>query len=496
MVKELHQLLSNIQASISQRYLHLKNQALWDLAGILVDFGADIHGNIGIWKCYEQYNKELFGTPLPLTSEHNFAEPLSGIHLERVRHLIWVLYKELLDAVVLSPKDAGIRDIGEAAYHFLNDRFSSLPKDCGVQAFLRTPNDYGWDVKRKLVWLGSKSYMFRAFFHQYMWEQCGGKPDIGHTDDFICQECTPWSGLGAIDILAGILDIDDNDRKELCSWYERHAAPYMVVSASTKFVKALNTINNQEYLVRINMKNHPFVAGLLVIGSLTPWRGEWYWSGEQRYIENPSQSLIDDLRNAMRRQSSNIVYRYDKEYEQKAIERMAELHASALAFYGKDLIVYPNGLSMASDWQRELRQNWASQPAEVVKEVIKKHGLKNNRPTISIPEDLLESRDGLGVFLNPECGKEIVPKFNYVTAGFRRRGAGLTEDEQRAVRTFVRSDTISPRFVRRMAEEYGDESIKSSFGLTKTDESYWLDYLMRCYKGAFFRKCYPYLSVV
>lgn len=495
-VNELHRLLFKTQQSISQDYLHLKNPNLQELAGILVGFAADIHCDIGIWKCYEQYNRELFGTPLPFTSDHDFEEPLSGIHLERIRHLLWVLYQELADVEILSPQDADIGDIAETAHRFLNDKFSSLPTDCGVESFLKTPNDYGWDVKRKLVWLGTKSYLFRVFFHRYMLEECGEESDIGHTDDFICQQCTPWSGLGAIDILAGVLDINDDDRKVLRNWYERHAAPYMIRSANTKVVQALNTINNQQYLIRVNMKNHRFKARLLVIGSLTPWRGEWYWSGEQRFIKNPSQSLINDLSNNMRRQSSNIVYRYDKEYEKKAIEQMSEFHASALAFYGRVLLVYSDGLSMAADWQKEFRHNWASKPPEVVKEVIKKHGLKDNRPDISIPKDLLESKDGLGVFLNPDCGKEIMANFNYVTAGFRRRGTGLTEDEEHAIRAFVRSETISPRFVLKVVDEYGDESIKSSFRLTDIDEGYWLDYLLRCYKGAFFRKYYPAIALV
>ncbi len=68
--------------------------------------------------------------------------------------------------------------------------------------------------------------MFRTLFARYMDEQPPGGSEIAHTDDFVCQECTRWSGLGAIDILAGVLDISDDDRKDLRSWYERHASFY------------------------------------------------------------------------------------------------------------------------------------------------------------------------------------------------------------------------------------------------------------------------------
>lgn len=256
-VKELHQLLSKTHRSILRDYLHLKNETIQELAGILVDFTTDIHCDIGIWKCYERYNIKFFRNPLPLTN-HNFVKPLNDIHLDRVRHLLWVLCREFSD-VVFSPWDKDIQDLTETVQRFLNDRYASLPQDSGVKSFLETSNDYGWDIKRKLVWLGSKSYLFRVFFHQYMLEECGGETQIGYTDDFVCQQCTPWSGLGVIDILAGVLYLDDdNDRKDLRSWYERHAAPYKILSANSKVLKVLNTINNQEYLVRINMKKPPF----------------------------------------------------------------------------------------------------------------------------------------------------------------------------------------------------------------------------------------------
>ena len=102
------------------------------------------------------------------------------------------------------------------------------PGTRAVKSFLQSSNDHGWDVKRKLVWLGTHSFMFRTMFARYIDEEARGKADIGHTDDFICQHCTRWSGLGAIDILAGTLDISEDDRRDLRSWYERHTAFYRI----------------------------------------------------------------------------------------------------------------------------------------------------------------------------------------------------------------------------------------------------------------------------
>ena len=103
--------------------------------------------------------------------------------------------------------------------------------------------------------------------------------------------------------------------------------------------------------------------------------------------------------------------------------------------------------------------------------------------------------DGLAVFLNPDEGKEIMSHFTTLVAGLRKKGVGLTGEEADSIRGFVESPSISPRFVRRLLEEHGDESVKEAFVLRGDLPGYWLDYLLRSRKGHYYRKCYPSLSV-
>ena len=70
-----------------------------------------------------------------------------------------------------------------------------------------------------------------------------------------------------------------------------------------------------------------------------------------------------------------------------------------------------DGLTMAADWQKELRWHWEQRPQEEVEEAVRKHGLKKGRPEIKVPPDLLEEKDGLGVFLNADEGKEIMTEY-------------------------------------------------------------------------------------
>ncbi len=410
--------------------------------------------------------------------------------------LLWIIYPAMIPDLLLAPSHTDLQRVALAAWDFLKDKIPSLPQDSGIKVFLGTANDYGWDVKRKLVWLATNSYMFRLFYRNYIFDQNGSKLDIGHTDDFVCQECTRWSGLGATDILARVLEITDDERHELRSWCERLAALYLLKSVSNETIEALNVINETKYRIRLNVDGQPFKEGQLVFGSLTPWRGEWYWSGAQQTFDNPSEKQVDDFRNTMRRNSSHIVCRYHKEYEKLVRERAADYHNFMMNYYGKDLIIYPDGLSMAADWEKEFRTNWESKPPEKVKEAVERHDLKGGKPNMPLPDDLLESKNGLAVFINSDEGKEIVKEYNSIVSGMRKRGEDLTKDEEDAIRGFIFADAISPAFVKRVVCKFGDESIKAAFLLGKCADIYWLEYLLRSLKGTFFRKRYPSFSVI
>ncbi|MCY2990626.1 MAG: DUF3843 family protein, partial [Planctomycetota bacterium] len=177
-VRQLRGRLADVQRDFTYATLRLRPKSLGELAGILVDFAEDLHNNAGIWAAYERYNGEFFGTALPLTSDH--TNPGTDFHPDRFRHLLWVLYPVLIDGLVLSPTHQDLQRVAEASSQFLSDAFSDIPEDSGVAVFLGTPGVHGWDVKRKLIWLGTHSYMFRLPFARYMAAQSSGRTDIGH----------------------------------------------------------------------------------------------------------------------------------------------------------------------------------------------------------------------------------------------------------------------------------------------------------------------------
>jgi len=205
---------------------------------------------------------------------------------------------------------------------------------------------------------------------------------------------------------------------------------------------------------------------------------------------------VNDLRQTMKRNSSQIACRFWKEYEAQVRERADAYHQSSLAYYGKDLMIYPDGLAMAADWQKAMRMDWQSRSPEQIQEVIQKHGLTKGRPDMKIPPYLLDSKNGIGVFLNPAEGQEIMCEFTPLLEGLKRRGTGMTTEQEDAIQQFITLDDLSPAFVRRVLDEYGGESVKAVFRLPEDTPDSWLDCLLRKYKGHYYRKRYPAFSVI
>ena len=241
LVKRCDKVLDFIQLGFRFPSLKLAPSARTQLAEILVDFAMDIHFDTGIWTALEKYNTELFGTPLPLMLPVNAKQP-SGISVERVQFLLWNFYPQLDDRE-LSNCHVDMLFAAEEITVFLNDVLLPLLPDISlVKNFLDKPNDYGWEVKKKLIWLGMHSYMFRLLFDEYFEERYEGGSEIMVIDDFICQNTTPWSGLGVIDILAACLDIPDEQQDELRNWYLRHFSLYKIIKTEKGVTEVVNLI--------------------------------------------------------------------------------------------------------------------------------------------------------------------------------------------------------------------------------------------------------------
>jgi hypothetical protein len=495
---DLRRLLERTQRGFANRSVKCPDAALAELTVALVGFGEDVHADIGLWRSLEDYHREFFGTPLPLSIGAGATEEPAAFDPRRVQHLIWTLWMN--PEVLPSPAHPNVLQLAQVTGTFLSARFAGLPADSGVKHFLAGPSQFGWEIKRKLVWLGTESYLFRILFARKVLERKEGAT-IGVKDDFICQESTVWSGLGAIDILAGALDVSAEDRATLRTWYERHLAIYRVLSrqdrdGKTEFIVVRNLVNQQPYTVRMDVPQCPFEPGQVVYGSLTPWRGEWYWSGEQRTYGQVPESKDPQLRREMLELNSSIAYRYCPAEAEQARASNRKNYADFVAYCGGDLVVYPDGLALAAAEQKRMETLWRAADPDHVSRVMRERGLTQPRPTMRFPREILDHEQGIGVFYNPDEGQEIMLGFNHVLSGLRKQGEGLTDAERDALDHFMKDRAVSPAFVQRLVREHGAASLLDNFQLRRLPPDLALALLLRCHKGRFYRNRYPSVSLV
>jgi hypothetical protein len=473
------------------------------LSALLVEFAEDLHSDAGLWRSLEKHNRDIFQTPLPFFVEHgDTSEPLTTFDERRVGFFLWTIYQATHEGLILNPDRKDLRALSQELSAFFETRLAPVPKDSGVANYLATPNTEDWIVKRKLVWLGTKSFLFRP-----MWDaanQTGHESrylEIEAIDHFICTACTQWSGLGPNEILAEALDLTDEDRSSLRSWSERHTAIYRILEVhgpagniTSEIVR--NEFSGCDYTIRVDNPTLPFAAGQLFFGTLLPWRGEWVWSGIQRKLGPLTESDLANQRDEFLEKYPHLAFRFRPENLEKAREAASKYHDSFVAHHGSDLVEFPDGLSMAAAEQARLRKMWASQKPDLISSIMKKTGLTKPEPEMEFPGDLLDNANGVAVFSNPVEGLELFKDFNDLKSALRKRSLELDEFELDSIRNAMESPVISPAFLRRLAKEFGGESFTAFYFLDHHPLPLALDFLLRRHKGSHFRTRYPAISLL
>src|SRR5262249_33741265 len=195
-------------------------------------------------------------------------------------------------------------------------------------------------------------------------------------------------------------------------------------------------------------------------------------------------------------QASQVVYRYCPALAAKAREFLGKHYQQFIDYFGTDLVTYPDGKTMAADLQKFHQYQFVSVPKEEVEALLQRHQLSALSPQVTWSPDLLACEDGIGVYFNPEEGQEMMTGFDDVRSGLHKRGSDVQEDESEGIRQCLYADAISPSFVRKLVQDYGDASIAAAFLIPQDCDKSYLEYLLRRYKGHFYRKRYPSLTIV
>jgi len=194
--------------------------------------------------------------------------------------------------------------------------------------------------------------------------------------------------------------------------------------------------------------------------------------------------------NSFKKRMPKVVSRYCPEYAEWSRERSQKHYEESLEKHGGPFTTFSDGLSLAADMEEHVRTPFQRLSPDKRKQIAKKHAISEDGPKVRLPDDLLHSSHEIGVFYSVEENMEIMDYFDVLVRGLQCDHY-LDDEKIETIRGFVQSPQISPKFVRHVASLHGKSSFGTAFLLSQCDEDYCLEYLLRRFKGKYFRKRQP-----
>ena len=101
----------------------------------------------------------------------------------------------------------------------------------------------------------------------------------------------------------------------------------------------------------------------------------WYWSGMQRGFNTVTEDIIEQVKQDFHLQAPQIVYRYCGHLAAQAREIVSKHYQQFMDYFGKDLVIYPDGNAMADDMRKFHQYQFDSAPKQEVEAFLQKHHL-------------------------------------------------------------------------------------------------------------------------
>ena len=482
--EELSRWIQRKSAMFTSDTLKFNKKVYEQLAVFSVEFGHDIHNDLGIWKSYEKLNKEIFGTSLPIHDDLYETDTDNPFDVARVQHFLWKIVGELIPNILISPSHADLESLAETIANFLSDKFKRVAKDSARIDFLNREMPEAGDAKRKLIWLGTESYFFRLSFFEFIHKN-KLEENVDAVDDFICQKTTHWSGLNPVDMLSEIMALPVGFKKDLLNWKERVQGMFKVLQIEADHLVIVNLFNQTEYKVSTPEAFKYFGKTKTIHGWIIPWNGQWFWSGQQRTYKDFSEDELNEFVATFLLRNPTIDYQFDAEKLEKAKVALMTIYDESLDFFKSDLGCFANGTEMAEQLKAKDMAVRAKKDAEA----------KTEAPEYAFPDYIKNYENGIGYFLNQNEGIELFLGYNDLISGLQKEGEPLNEDEAESFFHFITGANISPEFVKRVLKDFPATAILELFFLDELEPDQALPYLFRCYKGDYFQKRYPNITL-
>jgi hypothetical protein len=146
---------------------NLKGENKKILAYLLLEFFDDIYNKVGIWKSYEIYNKKCKIHFKTKSSSHSYN---INIIEKNIILFLYNIYPEIKKGLIINPSHDDLIYMASKIYKLYKSKKYFCKNRC-LSDYFQNKNDNGYDIKRKLIWLGTESYFFKLIFYNYIKEK-------------------------------------------------------------------------------------------------------------------------------------------------------------------------------------------------------------------------------------------------------------------------------------------------------------------------------------
>jgi hypothetical protein len=485
------------QRKFAHQTLVLKSDEAMKLSWRIAGYLEDVVNQVGIFKALTTKNREIFGTPIPLfVSEPKRFSP-DNINKQAVAYLVWDFFTETRENLILSPTHDDLQTISGEIYGYLKKQIKNTPPGSKLKEFITlSGNKDGGFVKRRLIWLGLDSYLFRFSAKNYL---AGKEKRISTIENFLMQKSTKLSGFTPLDVFVEMVDLNEESKKELQKWEEPYMALYYVEDEAGDYWTVKNMINQKDYKVwkdyGTSETADPIKKGIFCLGGIVPWQKEWRWSGEQAIYNSLDPENISQIIKVFKNESPKMIYRYCEESRKKVFELEKNEHDFFYSHFQTNPVTFNSGYTMRDRVKKYYQAFNKLKLRKMSKKEKKKYNLEDGVPPLDWPEPLLECPDTAAFYV---AGKGI----NFLT-GFReflkaldKKGQDLTKDDEEAIYGYVTESEVPYQLFHHLKKDYSFESVRCAFRIKEWNEERDLEFLLRRYKGEQYKEKFPHIKLV
>lgn len=375
-------------------------------------------------------------------------------------------------------------------------------------------DDDGGEIKRKLVhlvrddpWLYAE---WRSFVEHSLEDRDSQRPISGAlatdraTDDFIFR-ATRLGGKTPIQVLLERqANLSDRQRQRLMRWdAETFVGAFLIRQVHVPVINASDLETDRELSLEATKPQAlgALRPGDLLLSRVVPWDDHWLLSGVQQRHEQVSEDRVRQIKKSLQQKPSRRSFDPSGPRIVKAFQIQEAQYQAWLALFGKDEILFADGLELGAAINR-FHRHWAETvvPGTGLSRVEgfrRQYGKEPPSQMFPLPDDLLKARDVAAIF-DRRHGMSFFVGYGDFLSAFEGSGP-LSDRQTERVWDYLSDDSVEYWVFQRVAERFPDRTehvlrtVLKDDSLRRQD----LDSLLRRFKGEAMRQpVRPMITVV